>query len=132
MNRAVFNYENAKNEIEIEIFGLEFKITVTEEILEQIQKIKVENITEENASEIIKDGIDILLGAESYNQIKDQFKKDQKTEISLFTWLKILNFLSEEVERFFEENKTVSYKNNYNRNYRRNYNKRNKNNYRRY
>lgn len=128
MSKAILNYENVDDSLEIEIFGLNFKIVFSEEYsirLDEIQKeIKEKSKTMTNSELISK--FDAILGSGAVEKIKNKYLQDRGYEIGTDTWTTIYLFVIREIENHFDSNHFVKSERphnnipNYNRNYRRN------------
>lgn len=120
------SYNDTEREIEIKIYGLNFKIS------DKIEKLNTEEIQKqaETDEKIIEKVIDDILGENATQKINEQRVKDGYDEMNLNVQTQVLNWI---VQQYTDEvlepiNKTVNRIQN--RNYRRNgkYNNR----YRRY
>lgn len=120
------SYNDTEREIEIKIYGLNFKIS------DKIEKLNTEEIQKqaETDEKIIEKVIDDILGENATQKINEQRAKDGYDEMNLNVQTQVLNWI---VQQYTDEvlepiNKTVNRIQN--RNYRRNgkYNNR----YRRY
>lgn len=120
------SYNDTEREIEIKIYGLNFKIS------DKIEKLNTEEIQKqaETDEKIIEKVIDDILGENATQKINEQRVKDGHDEMNLNVQTQVLNWI---IQQYTDEvlepiNKTVNRIQN--RNYRRNgkYNNR----YRRY
>lgn len=120
------SYNDTEREIEVKIYGLNFKIS------DKIEKLNTEEIQKqaETDEKIIEKVIDDILGENATQKINEQRAKDGYDEMNLNVQTQVLNWI---VQQYTDEvlepiNKTVNRIQN--RNYRRNgkYNNR----YRRY
>ena len=120
------SYNDTEREIEVKIYGLNFKIS------DKIEKLNTEEIQKqaETDEKIIEKVIDDILGENATQKINEQRVKDGYDEMNLNVQTQVLNWI---VQQYTDEvlepiNKTVNRIQN--RNYRRNgkYNNR----YRRY
>ena len=122
------SYKDTERDIEVKIFGLDFKIS------NKIEKLNTEEIqknaeTDEKAIEKI---IDEILGQDATKKINEKRVSDGYEAMSIDVQTQVLNFL---IEQYTKEvlnplNKTVN--NIQNRNYRNYRNRKYNNRYRRY
>lgn len=121
------SYKDTEREIEVKIYGLDFKIN------DSIEKINAEEIEEKAKSDdkIIEKIIDDILGKDACKKINEQRKKDGYEEMNIDIQTQVLNWI---INQYTEEvlkpvKKTINNLEQNNRYYRRN---KFKNRYRRY
>lgn len=133
-NVSRFGYEDAKNDLKLEIFGLKFNLDISDEYLKKLKELKKIAQNYEEDDEMVKICIDKLLGEGAYEKLNEKHKKDLGSEIDKLTWIKIALFIKDEFEKKVEKMKNENQFTNYNRQSRRNnkYNRRQNYRYRRY
>lgn len=131
-NKESLTYSDVDKKLELDIFGIEYKINITEKTLKDIEKLQ--SSEEEDEVKLLKEAIDKILGEGQYETIKNKYEKDTGKELDLMVGTRIIYYIAGRIEKYFEnENKIVDRAEKYeNRNYRRNNRRSWRNNYRGY
>lgn len=120
-NKASLNFKDIKNKIRFEIFGKEYNVSVTRKYLNELEKLKAEEIDDEV---IMKNTLDKILGDGEYDKLKEIYEKEENEAFDDIVWYNVVLFLAKQIRHYFDN---IDRKEQYqNREYRR------KNNYRRY
>ena len=99
-----FGYEDLKKDLELEIFGLKFNIGVNESYLKKISEFQAKASNyKDNDYKLVEDFMDELLGAGAYKQISDKYEQDQGVKIDVFVWVKVVMFIYNELQRYFDK-----------------------------
>jgi len=130
-NKESLTYSDVEKGLELNIFGIEYNVRITEKVLKDIEKLQNSDV---NEVELIKEAIDKILGEGQYELLKNKYETDTKKEFDLMVGTRVIYYIAGRIENFYsEENKIVERANRYqNRDYRRNNRKNWRNNYRRY
>ncbi|MDD6757361.1 MAG: hypothetical protein PUE33_04790 [bacterium] len=90
------DYGDLTSVIEIDIFGIEFSIKVNDEYIKNLKESKID---EKGGS--TEEIMDLLLGTGAYKKIKDKYERDLGKEITDTVWVKVILFLQEQIEKYF-------------------------------
>lgn len=126
-NKESLTYNDVDKKLELNIFGIDYSVNITEKTLKDIEKLESSN---EDEAELLKEAINKVLGEGQYEILKNKYETDTKKEFDLMVGTRIIYYIAGRIEKYFEaENNMIERTQKYNR---RN-NKRNwRNNYRRY
>ena len=122
------SYKDTEREIELKIYGLNFKIN------NKIEKLNIDEIKEkaESDDKVIEKAIEEILGDGAIQKINEQRIKDGYKEMNLDVQTQVFNFI---IKTYMDVvlapvNETMNYMENYGRKHKNN--RYNKNRYRRY
>lgn len=119
-NKASLNLKDIRNKIRFEIFGEEYNVIVTRKYLDELEKLKAEEVEDEI---IMKSTLDKILGDGEYDKLKQIYEEEEKEPFDDIVWYNVVVFIAKQIKYYFDN---IDRKEQYqNRNYRRK-------NYRRY
>lgn len=122
-NKASLNLKDIKNKIRCEIFGREYNVSVTRKYLDELERLKAEEVEDEV---IMKNTLDKILGDGEYDKLKEIYEKEENEEFDDIVWYNVVLFLAKQIRHYFDNiDRKEQYQN-------REYRRKNKNNYRRY
>lgn len=120
-NKASLNLKDIKNKIRCEIFGREYNVSVTRKYLDELERLRAEEVDDEA---IMRKTLDKILGDGEYDKLKEIYEKEENEAFDDIVWYNVVLFLAKQIRHYFDN---IDRKEQYqNREYRR------KNNYRRY
>jgi len=101
-NKRILGFEDVKNS-EIEIFENKFEINFSEEYIERLKAIDVNNIGNAEVFGALKEMLNLILNdKEAYNKIKKSYEEHEKKEFGTMIIIKVMTFI------FNEYNKEIS------------------------
>lgn len=119
-NKASLSFKDIKNKIRCEIFGREYNVSVTRKYLDELERLRAEEVDDEA---IMRKTLDRILGDGEYDKLKEIYEKEENEAFDDIVWYNVVLFLAKQIRHYFDN---IDRKEQYqNRNYRRN-------NYRRY
>lgn len=130
-NKESLTYNDVDKKLELNIFGIEYNVNITEKTLKDIEKLENSEVDE---TEMLKEAVDKILGEGQYDVIKNRYEADTKKEFDIMVGTRVIYYIAGRIEKYFaEENSLVERAERYqNRSERRNNRYNRRNNYRRY
>lgn len=97
--KRILSFEDVKNS-EIDIFGNKFEINFSEEYINKLKGLKVENINDESVFGEFKAMLNLVLNnEEAYNKIKTSYEEHEKKEFGTMIFIKVLTFIFNEYSK---------------------------------
>lgn len=101
--KKVFGYRDLNDRINLEIFGINFNIKVTDDLFKRIQDFqKNANNYEDGDMKIVEDFVNEILGENAYTDIREKYKEDTGEEIGMMAWLKVAVFIRDSFNGYIE------------------------------
>lgn len=122
-NKASLNLKDIKNKIRCEIFGREYNVSVTRKYLDELERLRAEEVDDEA---IMRKTLDKILGDGEYDKLKEIYEKEENEAFDDIVWYNVVLFLAKQIRHYFDNiDRKEQYQN-------REYRRKNRNNYRRY
>lgn len=98
-NKRILGFEDVKNS-EIEIFENKFEINFSEEYIERLKAIDVNNIGNAEVFGALKEMLNLILNdKEAYNKIKKSYEEHEKKEFGTMIIIKVMTFIFNEYNK---------------------------------
>jgi hypothetical protein len=98
-NKRILGFEDVKNS-EIEIFENKFEINFSEEYIERLRAIDVNNIGNAEVFGAMKEMLNLILNdKEAYNKIKKSYEDHEKKEFGTMIIIKVMTFIFNEYSK---------------------------------